>query len=155
MSIWISTAKYFLAQRTMRSIALCLLLTPVFLTSQGCAALFTGTSEQILFMSEPQGATVKVGETRGTTPCTLEVSKSVKNVTFTHPDYPEREVDVDRDFMWGFLLMDIFFTPGYGLSGILIDAPTSAYFNMPDLINVDLTRSPLAESITDNEKSRS
>ena len=44
---------------------------------------------------------------------------------------------IKRKFQGGFLFLDILFTPGYGLLGILIDGPTSAFYKMPSNVEFD------------------
>jgi hypothetical protein len=51
---------------------------------------------------------------------------------------------VERTFGVGFLLMDVLFTPGFGVSGLLIDGATQAWYSLPPVIAVDFT-APLPE----------
>ena len=110
-----------------RPILACLSLVLAVCTTS-CATMFDGTTNDIHFTSEPPGATVRAGEEVGRTPCTLDVAKSLEVVTITYPNGPEMEWELEREFSSGYLLMDILFTPGFGLSGILVDASSGAWW---------------------------
>jgi len=114
-----------------------LLLTFVALTSS-CAAMFTGTTSDVHFTSEPSGAVVTAGDQTGKTPCTLTIKKKEQSGTIRYEGQPEMELDLARGFQGGFLLMDILFTPGYGLVGILIDGGTGAWYKHPATIHHDM-----------------
>jgi hypothetical protein len=67
----------------------------------GCATLFTGTSDEVRFESEPSGATVVIdGIDRGTTPTTVSIDRSIndKRVTIEKEGYEEREFQLQKDF---------------------------------------------------------
>lgn len=115
------------------------LATGLLLLGTSCASIFDGTSSDVHFTSDPPGAQVIAGEVEGTTPCTLKISKSLDDVTFVHPTYSERVVDLDSSFQVGFLFMDILFTPGYGLVGILVDGATQAWWKPPATVHCDFT----------------
>ncbi len=70
-------------------------------------------------------------------PATVQVPKSTREIIFSHPNYDSIAVRLDRDFMQGMLLMDLLFTPGFGLGGILVDGTTSAWYEMPPIVEVD------------------
>ena len=112
-----------------------------------CAAMFTGTTDTVRFESDPPGAEVVVdGEVVGTTPCTSEISKSVDEVEFRHAALGSRTVELDSSFQVGFVFMDILFTPGYGLLGILVDTATQAWWNHPDIVSCDFN-APVAVDV--------
>lgn len=106
----------------------------------GCATIFTGKTDEVTFTSEPPGATVVVGESRATTPATMTIQKSEKEVRFQQAGQPERKLALKRDFKAGYLLMDILFTPGFGLSGLIIDGATSAWYDHPGIVHCDFTK---------------
>jgi len=119
-----------------------------------CAAMFTGTKGEVRFLATPaEGTTVLVGDkTYSIDEVPVEIKKGTKNVVFSNPAYGEYVVPVNRDFNGGFLLMDILFTPGYGLVGILIDGGTSAWFKLPSTIEFDFA-AEVARPSTDKDSS--
>lgn len=115
-----------------------LLLAPVLACTTSCAAMFTGTSNEVLFTSEPSGAIVEVGDLQVTTPGTLDIPKSAKEASYRHPETGEvRVVELARSTQGGMVLMDFLFTPGFGLSGLLIDGMTSAIYKHASTSHVD------------------
>lgn len=118
----------------------------------GCAAIFDGTSDEVTFNSTPPGATVSVGEQTGTAPCTLKISKKIAKATFSLDGYGEREVEWKRSFGFGWLLMDVLFTPGFGLSGILVDAVSAGWMSHPGVVTCDFTAPPPAAAATKPEQ---
>lgn len=104
-----------------------------------CASMFDGQSSEVTFTSDPPGARVVAGEAEAVTPATLKVSKKLKQVTFHSPEHGEREVELERRMQAGFVLMDLLFTPGFGLSGLLIDGATSAWYKQPSIVHCDFT----------------
>ena len=88
------------------------------LVGPGCAAMFSGTSDPVMFTSEPAGALITSDDEQHTTPCTIELSKGVSEFTIAHAAHEERVVEIDRSFQGGYLLMDILFTPGFGVKRI-------------------------------------
>lgn len=117
-----------------------LLATAMLLASAGCAAMFDGTKKDVTFTSHPAGATVLVEGRQYVTPATVNVKKDVDTAVISLAGYPDRKLVWKRDFQAGYLLMDILFTPGFGLSGLLIDGATSAYYKHPPLIHYDFER---------------
>jgi hypothetical protein len=106
-----------------------------------CAAIFTGTNSEVGFQSQPAGGSIMIGEDTFLIPYTTKIAKDTSAVTFTHPNYESVEVELDRGFNAGMLLMDILFTPGFGLSGVLIDAGTSAFYELPSNVSYDFENS--------------
>jgi hypothetical protein len=129
----------------MRPLATQLLAILLLLSANGCAAVFTGTSDEVTFTSVPSGAEVVIDGKRYTTPCSAEVSKWVDEVTFRHEDHGDRVVKLDSSFQIGFLLMDFLFTPGFGSSGIIIDLITQAVWKHPAIVHCDFTAPPDAD----------
>jgi hypothetical protein len=108
--------------------ALCALLLGSVLFLQSCAAMFTGTTSSILVDSEPRGIPFSIGDVRGVTPQNVEISKKMKEITFEPRGTEPVTRKLERKFQGGMLLMDILFTPGYGLVGILVDGGTAAWY---------------------------
>jgi len=90
--------------------------------------MFTGTKSTILVDSDPRGIAFTVGDASGVTPQTVKVSKKVKEITFAPEGSAPVTQPLPRRFQVGMLVLDILFTPGYGLSGCLIDGTTAAWF---------------------------
>lgn len=130
----------------------CALVVGVALMTS-CAAMFTGTKDEITFSAMPsEGTTVTIGDkTYSLDGVPVSVKKKTKKVVFSNPTYGDYEVPVKRKFQGGFLFMDILFTPGYGLLGILIDGPTAAWYKLPSTIQFDFG-SEIARQSTDKDQ---
>jgi len=76
-------------------------LTAVFLLA-GCATIFSGTSDDIRFQSEPSEATIVIdGVERGETPKTVTVSRDAlndKKVTLRKEGYEDQVFRLQKDF---------------------------------------------------------
>ncbi len=93
------------------------------------------------------------GDQRGTTPVTLRLAKSTKRVTFIAPARAPivrtssagdralaedgRDVELDRDLGLGWMVLNLLFTPGFGLVGGIVDGSTSAWYTLPGLVHCD------------------
>jgi hypothetical protein len=105
--------------------------------------MFSGTSQEIPFRASDsalEGVTVQIKDKTYPVPGTVDVPKRTKQVVFMHPDYEPIEVELDRSFGGGWFLMDLLFTPGFGVVGFLIDGPTSAWYKLPPMVEVDFAR---------------
>lgn len=111
-------------------------LSVLVLLTQGCATLFDGKTSEVTFTSEPSGVLVTVDELSGTTPVTLTIPKKATEATFAF-DGEARTVELERSMQGGFILMDILFTPGFGLSGLLIDGATGAWYEHQAVVHCD------------------
>lgn len=125
---------------------LSLLLIPVCLWSQSCAAMFTGTKSTVLVDSEPRGIPFVAGTVEGVTPQTVKISKKTKEITFTPEGTAPVTQKLERHFQGGMLLMDILFTPGYGLVGIVVDGSTSAWFKHDPSVFFELNEATVVEA---------
>jgi hypothetical protein len=123
------------------ALRLALVLAAFFLTS--CAAMFTGTKSTLMIDSEPRGIPFTIGELEGVTPQSVTIPKKEKTVVFSPPGQAPVERSLGRRFQGGFLLMDILFTPGYGLVGILIDGGTGAWYKHDVSVFLDLAHGPV------------
>lgn len=104
-----------------------------------CATIFSGTSQEVKFESEPSGAAIMVGGVeRGTTPATVTLTKpglSEKRVTFTKEGYEDRSLKLQKSFATTTIL-NIF---GPWLIGWGIDAFSGAMFKYsPTQYNAEL-----------------
>ena len=136
-------------------LVLCCLLP---LLTTGCAAMFTGTTDEVTFLSDKEGSKVRVNGVEYPTPHTGKFPKSTTEAVFIHPDYGELNVPIKRSFQGGMLVMDILFTPGFGLTGILVDSMTSAYYDLVATVNANFAAAILAraaESAKATEAARS
>ena len=107
----------------------------VIFASQGCAAIFSGSTDKVYFDSEPRNATFIAGGVQGETPITLEVPKSTTAVTFSKKGYEQTTVPIDRSLMVGYLILDILLTPGYGVTGCLIDGLSGDWMGLPPTVS--------------------
>jgi hypothetical protein len=76
------------------------LLIALFLMT-GCATIFTGTKDRIVFTSTPSGATIyKDGVEICTTPCNYKVKRSLNDteVEFKLDGYETRLITLDKEF---------------------------------------------------------
>lgn len=121
---------------TLAPIALALVLS-----TTSCAAMFDGTKSTVVFQTTPPGGDLEVDGKTYKTPVTLEVGKKTKTCTLRHPDFGSQPVTLEwkRKTQGGFVLMDILFTPGFGLSGLLIDGISGAWYKHPPMVSYDFT----------------
>lgn len=117
-----------------RTLALVFLSLP-FLGS--CAAMFSGTSKRVRIESTPP-AHFTAGEIQGTTPMEIEISRSLDEIEFEFPGGETRSLQIDSGFQYGYLFMDILFTPGYGVVGLAVDFGTGAIWDPPATLSYDL-----------------
>lgn len=77
-----------------------ILVLALFLSVTGCAGIINGTTQDVTFKSEPEGATVSVdGLERGKTPLTVTLKKNeYKSVTFSKEGYKSESVPLQRKF---------------------------------------------------------
>jgi hypothetical protein len=114
----------------------------------GCATILSGTTDRAHFRTRDralEGAQVVVGTESYVIPSTIVLPNSVSEVTVRHPDFDPVVVRLERRFRVGMLVLDILFTPGFGLSGILVDGCTGAWFAQPPTVTVDLNRGIVVE----------
>ena len=127
------------ASQVRRKTVRALLPVALFFLS-GCAAIIDGTSAEVMFTSEPPGAIVAARDTQGVTPCKLNIPKNEDSVEFRFGDEVVI-VDLESSFGVGWLFLDIFLTPGYGVTGVLVDGITGAWLSPPALVHLDVTDS--------------
>ena len=114
-----------------------LLLASLTLSLTSCAAMFRGTQDEVFFQAKPEGSQVRVGETTYPLPAQLTIPRKTQSVTFVHPEYGEQEVKLESSGSGGYVLMDILFTPGFGLLGLLIDGSTGSLRDLPPMVSMD------------------
>lgn len=73
----------------------------------GCAAMFSGGSQKVVFTAPQPQSSVTVEEKQYALPATVKISKKTTTATFTNPKYSSKELAWKRDFQVGFLFMDI------------------------------------------------
>jgi len=97
---------------------ICVLLCCAFLLTQGCCSIFTSGDQPVFIDSVPQGADVKVGPYKGSTPYSVTIPRgkdyviTVKNGTQTETLTLEKSIE---PVYW----VNILFWPG-----LLIDLGT-------------------------------
>ena len=99
-----------------------------------CATLFKGTTEEVRFSSEPQGAQVFInGALRGETPLSFKLEcKKTYIIEFRKEGYKPRTYNIANHIGPGWIILDVF----TGLIGIIVDASTGAWYSL-DQKNVD------------------
>ena len=93
-----------------------------FIIINGCATIFSGSSEDISLESDPPKAKVLLnGSTMGKTPLTLKLQKG-KNyiIEFIKDGYENKTLNMSYSLGAGWLILDIL----SGLIGIIVDAAT-------------------------------
>lgn len=119
----------------------------------GCATIFSGTSDDITFRSEPSGAQVMIdGIMVGTTPVTVPVDRpglDDSRVTVQLDGYEPRTFELDKEFNTVSIL-NVFVWPGFivdALTGALFKYDRTAYtVNMQDgMISLNLDGLPRTE----------
>jgi len=110
-----------------------------FFTLNGCATLIKGTTEEVLFTSNPDSAMVFVnGANLGKTPFKIELkSNQTYNIDFERTGYENRTILLNNSVSGGYVVLDIIF----GLAPIIVDAATGSWFSLDhDHINVNLEK---------------
>lgn len=116
----------------------CLFAVMVWLLS-GCASIFKGTSTNVDFSSNPEGAKVFVnGHQMGTTPVELKLeSKKVYHVEFKKEGFETRNFTITNHVGVGWIILDVIF----GLVPVVVDAATGAWYNLDqDNVNAILEK---------------
>jgi len=82
------------------------LLIAVLLSTSGCATLFSGSSDEVTFESEPPGAMVRInGIDKGETPVTVSVDRDAvwfsdrKQVTMLKDGYEDRSFEMQTEWV--------------------------------------------------------
>ena len=120
----------------------------VALALSGCASIFNGQIQSVVFQSEPTGASITVSNRAGeqvhagTTPVTITLQRGagyfkseVYTIRLTKPGYSTKEVVVTGT-MSGWYIGNILFG---GLIGMLaVDPVTGGMYIFPDAVNTPL-----------------
>ena len=104
-----------------------------------CATVFKGSTEEVYFNSEPEGALLLVdGSQRGKTPLVLELrSNKTHAVIFKMPGYKPESVTITKSIGGGYLALDVLF----GFFPIIVDAATGNWYMLDqDHVHVVLTK---------------
>lgn len=105
-----------------------------------CALILTGTTDTVTFTSKPTGATVIVDDNKYKTPVTVEVKKSVKDVTFVYEHKDSVKVELRKTTHVLCLGIDILVAGasfGIGFFVPIIDMSTNAVSMLPDNVHYD------------------
>jgi hypothetical protein len=123
------------------------LLLPILLNS--CATIFSGTKQQISFVSEPPEANVvavmKNGTefTLGKTPCTVEVKKKTRKINFVKEGYYSENYDLRQNasIHWGYWAdLGGVFLFGTGFIPVIVDLVNQSYWVYPEQIKTELKK---------------
>src|SRR5262245_15941408 len=91
----------------------------------GCATMLYGSTDEVLFNTAPQGATVRSGGRSCTTPCHLRIDKKETEVSITKPGYDEQIVPLrKRIHAGGYVFGNL---PTVGL-GMIVDSVTGGKY---------------------------
>jgi uncharacterized protein YwqG len=105
-----------------------------------CATIFTGTKDSITFNSQPEGAkVVHKGVEKCTTPCTVEISRSLGKqlVEIKKDGYENKEVQLTKDFN-AVTLLNVLLG---GVVGLGIDLGTGSFTKYdPKSYDVELAK---------------
>ena len=104
-----------------------------------CAAVFKGTSDNVDFSSEPDGAKVYVnGVLRGTTPVKLKLeSKRTYNIEFKKEGYETRNFTLTNHVGVGWVILDVIF----GIVPVVVDAATGSWYVLDqDYVKVEMEK---------------
>lgn len=103
-----------------------------------CATIVSGSTQDVTFVSDPEGATVRVdGLPVGRTPLTvsLDTGKS-HTVELSKEGYETQYATLSRSVSGGWIVADIFLT---GCIGIVVDLVTGSIYKLkPDNVYVQL-----------------
>lgn len=121
----------------MKRIVMLLGLIAVFLTFNGCAALFNRKEVAVPISSTPNGAKVYVnGNYVGTSP--VEVNLSVRDsytVSFKKEGYEDRTYFINNSVGGGWVVLDVL----GGFIPIIVDAATGSWYELStDSVDVPL-----------------
>lgn len=102
----------------------------------GCATIFKGTSEEVNFNSNPQGAEVWInGQKMGSTPyeIKLKVNKTY-TIEFRKEGFNSELYTINNSVGAGWVILDVL----AGLVGVIVDAATGAWYSL-DQKNINAT----------------
>jgi hypothetical protein len=110
------------------------LLAVAALILNGCASIFKGTREEVMFDSGPGGAEVWVnGAKVGVTPCRIQFkSKEDLKVEFKKEGYETKSYFISGSVGAGWVVLDVL----GGLIPVIIDAATGAWYYL-DQTNIN------------------
>jgi len=103
----------------------------------GCAAVFKGTSNNVDFSSEPEGAKVYVnGALMGSTPVNLKLeSKRTYYIEFKKEGYQSKHFTLTNHVGVGWVILDVIF----GIVPVVVDAATGSWYVLDqDYVNAAL-----------------
>jgi hypothetical protein len=99
----------------------------VLLAASSCATLFKGTTEDVMFSSNPDPAEVWVnGAKLGLTPCTLNLeTKKTYSVEFRKEGFATEIRTITNHVGAGWIILDVL----GGLVPVIVDAATGAWYS--------------------------
>lgn len=117
-------------------------------TLSGCATMFSDKTVSVKFKAEPSDGTelLIAGKKYPLDGEPIELSKKTKEVTFSNPNYGDFTVPLDRHVNGGWVALDIFFTPGYGVIGLIVDGSSARWYRYPSDVKFDFTQTLAVQS---------
>jgi len=113
------------------------ILVIFIITFEGCAAIFSGSSQKVDFSSDPSGAKVYVnGNYMGVAPLQLKLEKKHSyTIEFRKEGYENKTVLITNSVGAGWIVLDAL----GGLIPIIIDAATGSWYSLDqDHVNAAL-----------------
>lgn len=124
----------------------CLLLLPILL-QVSCATIINGSKQNVIFVSEPRSARIKVdGEYIGITPFKANLPRSANHkVSIELEGYQPYEITLKHQlngWIFGNLIIG-------GLAGIIVDAATGSMYTLkPNDIYTELTPKAVTQAMS-------
>lgn len=113
-------------------------------TLSGCGAIFLGSTRTIDITGNPEGAEVSGTPSIGsyTVPTALKLTRGKSyELTFRKAGYKEKTVQIEKKFLAGTLIADIFLA---GIIGIIVDATTGSWYgHTPSSVDVMLEKASM------------
>lgn len=104
------------------------LLVIVSILSTGCATLFKGTQDEVVFTSNPTSATVYInGTARGETPLHLKlISKETYTIEFRKDGYQSQTVMITNRVGTKWVVLDVL----GGIVPVIVDVATGSWYQL-------------------------
>lgn len=94
-----------------------ILALSIMVLCSGCSTLFTDSSQQVTFVSKPEGAHIEVGPYECTTPCTILIPRK-SNFAVKATYQGKKKVVPFEKTMAGSTVLNILFWPGFIVDGM-------------------------------------
>jgi hypothetical protein len=147
-TVWINNRGYFKLNNTNGRLFALTALGVIIATTSGCATMFAQDHSQVNFKTEPSAGTevYVAGKKYELDGSTIPVPKKTKSVLVSNPDYGDFIVPLNRHVNGGWVALDIFFTPGWGILGLAIDGGSAKWYNYPSTVAIDFSNAKSAQT---------